>query len=258
LATSGNGAASKQPESENGTGKRAGSPVAVGRLLITAYVAVTGVAAAFGGTFIAVQPFTRGGKSAIVVTILLMVALILLVAAVLALVKIRRVEVINSVGVLVGIVVAALVVGGVIGFLSQTSNSGQNSPAASAAGPCAQPLTITSPANGTKIVGKAGVTLTIVACGLTAGETGWLFDYQSGTYGLDNGGPVVTGDGTSTFDDEPVGDPGDVDQEVTLTLVLANSACGTALEAIDFDDNPPALLPTACRIESQVAVSETY
>jgi len=55
--------------------------------------------------------------------------------------------------------------------------------------------------------------ITVTACGLQPGETGWLFDYDTGdgTYNFDgNGGPVVTSDGQTQFTDCPHHD--DVDQ----------------------------------------------
>lgn len=125
---------------------------------------------------------------------------------------------------------------------------------------CPKPLTITSPSSGTSIIGSKGVEVGIAACDLAPGETGWLFDVDAdGTFGLDgDGGPVVTADGPLQFDDVPVGNPGDVGEPTKLTLVLANTACATALKAINFDTNQPTSLPAGCVIESQVPIVETY
>ncbi|MBS2963421.1 hypothetical protein KGA66_10215 [Actinocrinis puniceicyclus] len=282
----GDEAASTAAGSTSGAGDATHPPMAISRLLMTAYVAVTGVVAAFGGAAALVGPFADGGKTATVMTVVLMAVLVLLVAGVLALARVVHIRITGSIGVLAGVVAVALALGGTIGFLLRPSNSGghagppsasqtpvgsvstaptatstsavASASASASTGPCIKPLTITSPADGAKIVGHAGVALTIAACGLTADETGWLFDYQGGTYGLDNGGPVVTANGTIPFVDTPVGETGDVDQEVTLTLVLADSACSSALSKIDFDNNPPSTLPAGCRIESRVSVSETY
>ncbi len=125
---------------------------------------------------------------------------------------------------------------------------------------CPAALTITSPASGTKITGHLGVTLDITACGLTSGQSGWLFDVDSGdgTYGLDGGGPIVTANGASTFTDAPIGSHGDVNEGVKLTLVLADSACSTALKGMNLQNTYPTSLPSSCRIASQVLVIETY
>jgi hypothetical protein len=140
---------------------------------------------------------------------------------------------------------------------ASASASGAVSPKSVA---CPAPLTITSPIRGTKITGRTGATLDITACGLTSGQSGWLFDLDTGdgTYGLDGSGPIVTGNGTSTFTDAPIGAHGDVNEGVKLTLVLADSACSTALRGMGLQNTYPTALPSSCQIASQVLVIETY
>jgi hypothetical protein len=138
------------------------------------------------------------------------------------------------------------------------SNSASGPPSGTA---CPKPLTITSPANDTKIVGHVGVNIGIKACGLTAGESGWLFDVDesSKTYGLDgDGGPIVTRNQNLMFDDTPVGQSGDQNVYVEITLVLADSACNTALNGMDLNNNQPSTLPAGCQVVGQVEVIETW
>lgn len=127
---------------------------------------------------------------------------------------------------------------------------------------CAKTLTITAPTNGLKIEnGGNGVEVDITACGLQQGDAGWLFDYDTGgeTYNLDgNGGPIVTSNGSATFNDSPIGDSGDINKNTKITLVLANSLCTQALNQIDFQNAAPTHLPSGCQIEAQVDVYVTY
>ena len=136
-----------------------------------------------------------------------------------------------------------------------------SSPGASPTSRCPHPLAITSPANGTKIAhGTAGVIVKITACGLGAGEVGWLFDYDTGddSYNFDgNGGAIVTTDGESTFADSPIGNSGDINKLTIITLVLANASCNQALTELQSGP-PPTILPTTCLITSQINVYVTY
>jgi hypothetical protein len=127
---------------------------------------------------------------------------------------------------------------------------------------CGNELAITSPTSGTVVAnGANGVSVGITACGLQPGETGWLFDYDTGdgTYNFDgNSGPIVTSDGDSSFTDRPIGDQGDVHKDTRLTLVLANVACAQTLDTEQSASQSPTNLPTGCQITSQVDVYVTY
>ena len=111
--------------------------------------------------------------------------------------------------------------------------------------PCTKPLTITSPANGTAIVGHVASRSVSRPAASHPGETGWLFDLDpnDGTYGRDGDGPIVTGNGTTTFDDTPVGDSSDANKGVKLVAVLVNPTCATALATMNLDNNYPTTLP---------------
>lgn len=110
-------------------------------------------------------------------------------------------------------------------------------------------MTIVRPVSGTKITGLDGVEVTITACGLTTGESGWLLDDDpgDGIYTFDGTCAAITADGTTTYNDTPVGSPGDVDYDTKLTLVLANIACITALDSMDLQRSQPTSLPPTCR-----------
>lgn len=242
---------------------------------------VTTSIAAVGGAAVLVAAFTKlSPLGQVLIGIGALVLVILLVAG--ASVAVRYLKLLKALGgtklgiwSVGGVLVIALGAGTAIGLLispSSSSNAGSShggeivvptltpTPTPSAASSCPESLTITSPKSGTKIVGSTGVTLGITACGLTSGEAGWLLDYQDGTYGLDNGGAVVTQNGSTSFADTPVGDPGDVDADVKLTLVLANATCGQALAALAAlgQDAAPATLPPSCKIADQIDVVETY
>ena len=256
----------RKPTREGADGGRASAAIAA-RLRWAATLVGTPIAAV-GGAAVLVAAFTKRSPA---VQILIGVAALALVILVVA----GATEVARHLNALrgtklgiwsvAGVVVLALGVGTGIGLLLSPSPSSHAStqsevevvvpPATTSS--CPEPLTITSPKSGTKIVGSAGVTLGISACGLTSGEAGWLFDYEDGTYGLDNGGAVVTRNGSTSFTDSPVGDPGDVDTDVKLTLVFADATCNQALAAQGQDATLVAL-PSSCKIADQLDVIETY
>jgi len=280
-------AAGAQPKVE-GTGESGGAQRGggeqPGKQIATAYYSVVTVVGALGGVSAFVGPFAKGGPGLIVLTVALVVILVLLDVGVRWLAGRLEKPITTSVRALGGVVVLALAVGAGGGYVFWHHSGGQTTPgadastrASSGAGAsavsapssgvtspsagCAKPLAITSPTNGTRIVGSVGVKVGITACGLTPGETGWLFDYDpgSGTYGLDgDGGPILTGDQTMTFDDAPVGDPGDVNEYTDVTLVLANSSCDAALRSMNLENTQPTSLPMSCQIASQAEVVETW
>lgn len=260
-------AAGGNPEAGGGGGGMS----AFAKRLAWAYGTVAVALGAFGGAYTAVIPFakTAGGLAvaAIVGTAVLVATLAALAPLAGSLGHLLR----GPAARIVAVGVLALAVGVGIGHLfpSQDSQSPKTTAAGAtrppdattaAAASCAKPLAIESPKNDTAIVGHVGVTMKIEACGLTPGETGWVFDYSTddGSYGLDGGGPVVTADGTTSFDDSPVGDTGDVDEHVKLTVVLADSTCAAALGKLNLDNDTPTALPASCVIEDQVLVVETY
>lgn len=258
---------------EKDKGARKSSAAVAARLRWAATLVATSIAAVGGAAGLVALFTKRSPAGQFLIGIAALVLVILVVAG--AREAVRVLKVLKALGgtklgiwSVAGVVVVALGAGTVVGLLISPSSSSQAGtqskvevvvPSATASS-CPEPLTITSPKSGTKIVGSTGVTLGITACGLTSGKTGWLLDYQDGTYGLDNGGAVVTQNGSTSFADSPVGDPGDVDSDVKLTLVLANATCGQALAALAAlgQDASPATLPPSCKIADQIDVIETY
>lgn len=129
--------------------------------------------------------------------------------------------------------------------------------------PCAKKLVITTPVSGAKVSnGNDGTDVEITACGLQAGQSGWLFDHDTGdgTYNLDgNGGPIVTSNGRTVFHDVPIGNHGDVNKDTKITLVLADAQCTRALNQMDLQnaDTGPTSIPSGCQIMSQIDVYVT-
>jgi hypothetical protein len=276
----GSGAKSGQGGQDGQPGSREpGKPIAA------AYYSVVTMVGALSGVGTFVGPFAKGGTGLIVLTISFVVVLIALDVVVKWVAEKLQQQVTTSMKALASIVVLAVALGvggGYVYWYQTTKTQAVPPPTSSAATPmttlstavpsnspsgpssgtaCPKPLTITSPANDTKIVGHVGVSIGIKACGLTAGETGWLFDFDesSKTYGLDgDGGPIVTGNRSFTFDDTPVGQSSDQNEYVEITLVLADSACNTALNGMDLNNNQPSTLPAGCQVVGQVEVIETW
>lgn len=262
---------SRKPTREGVDGGKASEAVAA-RLRWAGALVGTSIAAV-GGAAVLVAAFTkRSPTGQVLIGIVALVFLILAVAGAREAVrylKVLKVLKDTRLGIwsVAGVVVIALGAGTGAGLLlSPSSHAGASGSTRSVVAvvvpsattpPCPEPLTITSPRSGTKIVGSTGVKLGISACGLTSGEAGWLFDYEDGTYGLDNGGAVVTENGPMPFTDSPVGDPGDVDKDVKLTLVLAGATCNQALAALGQDATLVAL-PSSCKVADQIDVVETY
>jgi hypothetical protein len=142
------------------------------------------------------------------------------------------------------------------------SSSSTPSPLPSPSSTCARKLAITAPSSGATIAdGSKGVQIDVTACGLQQGESGWLFDYDTGdgTYNFDgNGGPIVTQNGVATFSDVPIGNQGDSHKDTRITLVLASATCGRELMTLQSAPQPPTSLPPDCLITGQVDVYVTY
>ena len=254
---------SDQLESE-GAGSGQNPTVVISQQLRSAFVWLGAPIATFAGLVAVSAEFAKTAKMQIILACVLLASLPLLVVVLKELRKRCRKKISWPLGLLVGIVTVALIAGACAGvginrFLAQ-SRSSASVIAFRPPVPCSKPLSITSPAKDEKIAGRKGVKVKITACGLTAGESGWLFDVDGGdgTYGLDSGGAVITGNGTTTFDDTPIGDPGDVNEHMKIALVLANPACVEAMNQIDIQDTYPKSLPASCRIASQVEVIESY
>lgn len=252
-----------------------------GKDLSAAYAWAIGALGAVGAAVPIMALFVKSPTMVLVGSICFVVGVVLIVATLRGMARAAGHRVPMTVGVLVAVLVVALGAGAAIGMelKNKNNNSGDgdpkpkptpssapstSTPAATTpspvASPCPKPLTITSPMPDATIVGHTGVVVGISACDLPAGDQGWLFDVDGGdgSFGRDGDGAIVTGDGTSTFTDTPVGQQGDVKAPVKLTLVLANAECAKQLETIDWDNNQPSSLPQPCVIESQVEVYETY
>jgi hypothetical protein len=130
---------------------------------------------------------------------------------------------------------------------------------------CAVNLKITSPSAGQQVSGAQGIEVTGTACAMN-GMTGWLFDYDPNDQHYymdysDNPEPVVVGNGSWAYDDQPIGSPGDNDQAYGITAVLASPACTSKLENAKPDpegDFPYKTLPDGCQAEDTVDVIVTY
>jgi hypothetical protein len=135
--------------------------------------------------------------------------------------------------------------------------------------PCPQILTITSPSAGQHVDGAQGVEVTGKSCSM--GEsTGWLFDYDTNdehyymdypVNSPDNAAPIIVSNGGWSYDDAPIGSPGDRDQTYGITVVLASSTCTKKLESAKPDaqgDIRYTSFPSGCMVETTVDVEVTY
>ena len=263
--------------SENEGEAAAGSPAAAGaaeggqnaneqlsKQLMAAFGLVIAVGGGISGVVAAVEPFTKGGLLPVVLTLAaLTLAALVIVGGHKMNLRLKK-PLTKPRQVMAGIAVAAFALGLAGGYLFRGQGPRHNVPPSTSTSPvassteCDTPLAITSPTNGTKVVGATGVDIAIGACGLTAGESAWLFDFD-GDYGLDgDGGPILTSNQTMTFDDAPIGAPGDVNENTKLVLVLADTDCTKALNAMDLENTQPTSLPQSCQIASQVEIVETW
>jgi hypothetical protein len=145
--------------------------------------------------------------------------------------------------------------------LSSTVQS--QSPTGSTAG-CLSKLMMTSPTSGQHVSGAAGVQVSGAACGL-ANEYGWVFDRDTDDHYYyevypNNPGPLVLQNGPWTVLDQPIGSPGDSNKTYFVALVLASSACNTALLNMPQIDGDYKVLtfPVGCQVVQEVNVSVTY
>lgn len=133
---------------------------------------------------------------------------------------------------------------------------------------CLRQLRITAPADGFMIAnGKQGVVIHGTACALGA-DSGWLFDFDpsDGYYYDDFSGaaPTAVVQSSATrnwhFSDSPIGDPGDLGKRYTITLVLANPACGRFLRSAPQIDGDYKVrkFPAVCTVVQKVDVYVTY
>jgi len=133
--------------------------------------------------------------------------------------------------------------------------------------PCSTNLTITTPDDGTSIAnGAKGVEVTGEACGMN-GRTAWLFDYDPNDqyyyfdYNTSSPSPVTNTNGGWAFVDQPVGNPGDVNQMYQITVVLASPACTNVLERIKPyapESYRIKTFPAGCQVEDDTQVVVTY
>jgi hypothetical protein len=278
LTESKRGPAAGKPGPEDGGDERRISRE-FGRRLLWAYGIVAIALGAFAGAYTLASPFAKTGGGLLVLAVVGIAVLVVAIAAIVPLANKLREKVGGPAVRMVAVGVVALGIGVGIGRIgggtpgqphakppvtplatesgSTPAQTPTSASASASASSCPKQLTITSPKNGASIIGQTGVMIDIEACDLTAGETGWVFDYD-GTYGLDGSGAVVTTDGLTPFEDSPVGEAGDVDESVKLTVVLADAACTSALNAMDIANTYPSSLPPSCIIEDQVQVLETY
>ena len=102
------------------------------------------------------------------------------------------------------------------------------------------------------------------ACRLV-NQDGWLFDYDYNDHYYhedysQHPGPIVLKNGKWTFLDQPIGSKGDQGVPYSITLVLANQQCNSALLSIKpvGGDYRVAKLPTGCEIVDSRNVYSTW
>ncbi len=129
---------------------------------------------------------------------------------------------------------------------------------------CPRQVTIEKPVNGQEVDGVEGVDVSGSVCGLDAGATVWLFEYDSfdQTYYLAydaNVGqrPLKSGNGGFVIHDGPIGDPGDENKSYEIVAVVADEVCRREIESTPLDANGNYVfhpLPTGCRDAARVGV----
>jgi len=132
---------------------------------------------------------------------------------------------------------------------------------------CSSALTLTSPANGTYIQnGANGIDVQGTTCDL-GNNSAWLFDWDSqdqyyyADYNGNSPGPLtVPVRGKWSFQDEPIGDPGDNQKEYVITLVSASPSCNhSILQSQSIQNNQNILrFPAGCKIVSKRVVYVSY
>jgi hypothetical protein len=134
---------------------------------------------------------------------------------------------------------------------------------------CPVNLTITSPSAGQAVDGAEGIEVVGKSCGMS-GSTGWLFDYDLSDehYYMDypvsspnNAAPIIVSNGGWSYNDSPIGSPGDVNQTYGITVVLASPPCTKELESAKPDASGDIIFktfPSGCKIEDAVDVEVTY
>lgn len=133
---------------------------------------------------------------------------------------------------------------------------------------CRIPLQISLPRGGTHVSGSKGVEVEGNACDMT-GKTGWLFDYDFDDhyYYMDYPGdstklgPIVAGDGSWAYDDQPIGSPGDYNQTYGLAIVQASQECASELQKARPDSTGDirfSAFPLGCQVDDINNVIVTY
>lgn len=133
---------------------------------------------------------------------------------------------------------------------------------------CRSNLTIRSPRGGSSINGSRGVKVKGVACDMS-GQTGWLFDYdlEDHYYYMDfpvdstAPSPVVVGNGTWAYMDQPIGNPGDKNQTYGIAIVDASKSCSYKLQSAQSDsagDVKFKSFPAGCQIDDVTNIFVTY
>jgi hypothetical protein len=132
---------------------------------------------------------------------------------------------------------------------------------------CPNKLQFTSPQNGQKVDGLAGVEVTGTACGLHLGDTVWILEqdpYDQNYYLVydPNVGPHSVGsqNGAFAIQDQPIGDPGDNLKRYLLDAVLASKSCATSIMAAPIDSEGNyvfSALPVGCLVVDQVQILES-
>jgi hypothetical protein len=168
-----------------------------------------------------------------------------------------------SVGMRLTIIAGAL---GIVGGVATAVVTGVFTVAATppTPSPCPKKLTIESPEAGAKVDGATGTVIKGPVCGLSTGETVWVFEHDSydNNYYLvydPNVGlrSVTSGNGRFAVPSGPIGDPGDKDKQYTIVAVVASRQCGDAITNTDADEDENYVfesLPQGCESSDQVQI----
>lgn len=130
--------------------------------------------------------------------------------------------------------------------------------------PCSQKIDLTSPGWNANVTGHIGVTISGTACGLAAGESGWIFDFDPEDqlyYEADH--YPIAGNGQWSYFDSPIGDEGDNGKTYILQVVLASASCGQFLESLPENSEGDVVLsrsdfPSGCTFIDNVQIQVTW
>lgn len=171
------------------------------------------------------------------------------------------------------VTVRAAVIGGVLALISGVIIALINGVFSVASSPptpssCPRKVSIKTPDAGDRVDGGNGTVINGPVCGLSAGETVWVFEHDSfdKNYYLvydPNVGvrPATSGNGQFAMPSGPIGDSGDKDKQYSIIAVVASSECGDSIVHRDADEDGNYVfesLPPGCENVDQVQILVTH